>query len=142
MKKLYLIIMLLPLGYFGIGAYRLILTSKKVGSQILKKKIYLTFIGSILIPIGLLFFMFRSLLWWPTLWNTLLGQIFLGTSPIFILWSRRASYRIQHAERHYLVQLQRAVENGHLHLPSFQKALPGAHRQYLRVHSQPHSSSR
>ncbi|QEE18058.1 hypothetical protein DSAG12_03896 [Promethearchaeum syntrophicum] len=78
----------IPFIFYIIATVNLSKTIKKTEDRVSKKKMLGLVIGIDLIPIGLLYFMFKSLLFQTySLWTSMIGQIFLFVSPILIFWA-------------------------------------------------------
>ncbi len=80
----------IPLVFYIIATVNLSKVIKKTEDRASKKKMVVLVIGINLIPIGLLYFLFRSLLF-PiyTIWTSMIGQFCFLLSPLLIFWALR-----------------------------------------------------
>ncbi len=80
----------IPLIFYIIATINLSKIIKKTEDCVSKKKMLVLVIGIDLIPIGLLYFMFKNLLFHEySIWSSMIGQMFLLISPILIFWALR-----------------------------------------------------
>ncbi|MCF2138814.1 MAG: hypothetical protein K9W44_02005 [Candidatus Lokiarchaeota archaeon] len=84
------VIFVVPLSFYLIASFRLGTIAKSLKNKELKRKVIYTIIGNLLIPIGLIYFLIRDLIWEATILNTAIGQVVFVFSPIFIFLSQRS----------------------------------------------------
>lgn len=78
----------IPLIFYIIATVNLVKVIKKTEDLVSKKKMIVLVIGINLIPIGLLYFLFRSLFFQTySIWTSMIGQFFFLISPILIFWA-------------------------------------------------------
>ena len=78
----------IPFIFYIIATVNLSKVIKKTEDSVSKKKMFVLVIGIDLIPIGLLYFLFRSLFFQTySIWTSMIGQIFFLISPILVFWA-------------------------------------------------------
>ncbi|MHA1767977.1 MAG: hypothetical protein ACTSVK_17155 [Promethearchaeota archaeon] len=81
----------IPFIYYIIATINLVKVIVNTENPMIKRKMLILVIGINLIPIGLLYFLFRSLFFQTySIWSSMIGQFFFLLSPILIFWSLHA----------------------------------------------------
>ena len=80
----------IPFIFYIIATINLSKVIKKTEDRTSKKKMLVLVIGINLIPVGLLYFLLKNLFFQTySIWTSMIGQIFLLTSPVLISWALR-----------------------------------------------------
>ncbi len=82
-------VFVIPFALFVVASIQLVKLTKDV-DQDMKYRLIANMIGNILIPIGLIYFLIRSLAFDPGLTSSIVGQFIYFCSPFFIYYSQRS----------------------------------------------------